>query len=75
MSGFFGLNKVLFVFWGTFLCSIFTYGQYIEGNSKTSVQGQVEIVMSNELSSRLDSKHKLTDRIFSIAQNTTFEIV
>ena len=74
MSGFFGLNKVLFVFLGTFLCSIFTYGQYIEGNSKTSVQGQVEIVMSHDLSSRLDSNHKLTDSIFAIAQNTTFEL-
>jgi len=74
MSGFFGLNKGLFVFWGTFLCSIITYGQSIEGNSKISLQGQVEIVMSHELSSRLDSNHKFTDSIFAIAQNTTLEL-
>lgn len=74
MSEFFGLNKGLFVFWGTFLCSIITYGQAIEENSKISIQGQVEIVMSNELSSRLDLNQQLTDSIFAIAQNTILEL-
>jgi len=74
MSEFFGLNKGLFVFWGTFLCSIMTYGQSIEENSKINTQGQVEIVMSNELSNRLDLNHKLTDSIFAIAQNTILEL-
>jgi hypothetical protein len=74
MLRFFDLNKGLFVFWGTFICSVITYGQSIEPNSKISMQGQVEIVMSHDLSNRLELNHKFTDSIFAIAQNTTLEL-
>lgn len=74
MSDIFQLNKGLFVFLGTILCSIITYGQSIEENSKIWIQGQVEIVMSNDMSKRLDLNQHVTDSIFAIAQNTTLEL-
>lgn len=74
MSNFFGFNRVLFVFLGTFLCSLNSFAQSIEENSKIKTQGQVEIAMGFDLSQRFSGNPNFSDSIFSIAQNTILEL-